>query len=172
MVGSQNIVDGGISFGNRYDSGFITFLRQNDNFFNFGLDISLFNFKEAWTAERNYYGSIYTQNRLYEKYGLYTDLILGVTFSKLEYEYDTTGFTSAPGVGLAGNYKFNPKWKLEAKSVASIYSDGLTMPYELGLIYSLKKFDIGIGLQGILVTLTGDEADSNNSSGFMVSLKY
>ncbi|MBN1622403.1 MAG: hypothetical protein JW871_07425 [Endomicrobiales bacterium] len=172
IFASQIMLNGGVSVGNGYNSGFVSLLKQNDNFFDFGLDISVFNFQDTWTAERNYYGSVYTQNKFYEKYGFSSDLILGVTFSKLEYEADSTGFTTAPGVGLAGRYEFSPKWKLEAKSVASVYSDGITVPYNVGLVYSLSRIDVGVGLQGILITLTGDDADSSNTSGFMISLKY
>jgi hypothetical protein len=171
--GSRPVISGGISFGNGYNSEFVSVLFVRPNSLNFGADLSLFNFEEKSTTSRAYYGALYTQNKLFQKDVLSVDWLVGVTYSKSDYSSFSSDAVTTPGIGIAGKYVLSPRWSIDGKAVAVIYSDGFAVPYNVAITYPVKKVDVSVGVQGLLTTISsGGNSSSSNSYGLMVGAKY
>jgi hypothetical protein len=171
--GSQPVLTGVISFGNGYNSEFVSVLFVRPNSLNFGADLSVFNFEEKSTTSRAYYGALYTQNKLFQKDVLSVDWLVGVTYSKSDYSSFSSDAVTTPGMGIAGKYVLSPRWSIDGKAVAVIYSDGFAVPYNVGITYPVKKVDVSLGVQGLLTTISsGGNSSSSNSYGLMLGAKY
>jgi hypothetical protein len=173
VLGTQHIVNGGVSFGTGYSSYFASYLFLRPDDLSFGADLTIFNFDEQGTTSRGYYGALYTQNKLWSQSGVSTSWILGATYTKSDFSTFSTDSVITPGVGIVGRYALTPNLSLDGKAVVVIYSDGYAVPYHIGLTYPMERIDFGIGIQGLLSMVnSAGNTSLSNSYGYTLFVKY
>ena len=141
---------------------------------NFGVDLYYISQKIGEVTQQSYALTPYYEiGQLLRKEKYHLNWLVGFGLSQAFYDGTSSDISFSLNTGLVGRYNLSGKKFIDAKGIMFIYSDGFSIPWDIGFNYpTSQKLTLRFGAGGLSNLVIDKEINFFNKFGIFAGIKY